>query len=167
MVKKTFVIGLCMLSIAGSLFASSALRGSDYVRLGNQGSVTGNLEETDGEWFLTTDDAEKYALHLGNYEVIYPEGISLREGELALVRGFVYGQDISAISVDSEGKTWEFRSNDGRPLWSGDGNRQNANAYTNEGRMQQQVKATPQRMQPSGYGRFESVQTGRMNKNRY
>lgn len=157
-----------MLSIAGSsLFASSsALKGSDYVRLGNQGAVSGTLKEADGEWFLATGDAKEYALHLGNYEVMYPEGISLREGEQASVKGFVYGQDISAITVASAGKTWEFRSNDGRPLWSGDGNRQNANAYTNEVRMQEQARPLPQRQQPTGYGRFAQAPTGRMTKNR-
>lgn len=164
MLKKTIVIGLCVLSIAGSsLFASSsALKGSDYVRLGNQGAVSGTLKEADGEWFLATGDAKEYALHLGNYEVMYPEGISLKEGEQASVKGFVYGQDISAITVASAGKTWEFRSNDGRPLWSGDGNRQNAN----EGRMQEQARNLPQRQQPTGYGRFAPAPTGRMTKNR-
>jgi hypothetical protein len=128
--RKTIGLGICLLFITGSIFASSALRGSDYVRLGVSGSVTGTLKESDGEWFLTTKEAREYAVHLGNYEVLYPEGIALYTGSQASVKGFMYENEISAVSVSSDGNTWKFRNADGRPLWSGEGNRQNANSDT-------------------------------------
>jgi hypothetical protein len=131
MIKKTLVIGLCLVFVTGSIFASSILRGSDYVRLGKQSSLNGILTQADGEWYLTTDGKEEYSLHLGNYEVMYPNGISLTSGQEAFVKGFVYDQDISAITVVSEGKSWEFRSIEGRPLWSGSGNRQNEKTDSN------------------------------------
>jgi hypothetical protein len=123
--KKTLVIGLCLIFVTGSIFASSILRGSDYVRLGKQASLTGVLSQADGEWYLTTNGKEEYSVHLGNYEVMYPNGVTLTSGSQASVKGFVYDKDISAITVVSEGKSWEFRNTDGRPLWSGSGNRQN------------------------------------------
>ncbi|WP_320130113.1 hypothetical protein [uncultured Sphaerochaeta sp.] len=124
--NKRLLALVVLVLLASGLFASTELKGSDYVRLGKTGTLVGTLSLSDGEWFLTTFDSQKYSLHLGNYEIIYPKGIELSSGAQAKVTGFLYENDFSVIAVDSNGKSWQFRNIDGRPLWSGQGNRQNA-----------------------------------------
>ena len=125
------VILLVMVSVGVFASINSDLKGSDFVRLGQLGIVSGMLSEEDGEWYLTTTDSE-YALHLGNYEVIYPKGIDLEQGSEAVVRGFVLDSDISAVTVATNDVSYSFRSAAGIPLWSGQGERQNQRAFQNE-----------------------------------
>ena len=35
------------------------------------------------------------------------------------MKGFIYGQHVSPITVESNGNTLRFRDENGRPLWSG------------------------------------------------
>jgi len=122
--KRRFILVLCFLAAAAGVFASEALAGRDYVRLGKLGSVTGTLRQEAGEWYLRTPNLE-YAIHLGNYGIVYPEGISLESGSSAEVKGFIYENHVSAVSVTSDGKTWNFRDQDGRPAWAGGGRGRN------------------------------------------
>lgn len=109
------------------------LSGSDYVRLGKPGTVTGTLFEEDGEWYLTAGE-RIYEVHLGNYTVLYPDGLNLQTGEQAVIHGFIYQNNIAVISVETRGKTWTFRNEDGSPRWAGRGNGRNANQpyYNNQ-----------------------------------
>jgi hypothetical protein len=124
---KRYMIIAAMLAASAfaSLSASDALYGRDVVESGAKATLSGILIEEAGEWSLKTAD-KVYAVHLGNYLVIYPKGIGLEEGDRATVRGFVAGLDVSAISVAAGGAIYEFRGEDGAPLWSGRGNRRNA-----------------------------------------
>ncbi len=123
------MVAILLVMVSVGVFASSNsdLNGSDFVRLGQLGIVSGTLAEEDGEWYLTTTDNE-YALHLGNYEVIYPRGIDLEEGSEAVVRGFVLDTDISAVTVATGENRYSFRTVAGLPLWAGQGERQNQSA---------------------------------------
>ena len=122
---------LVMVSVGVFAATNSDLTGSDFVSLGQLDVVSGMLSEVDGEWYLTTTDKE-YALHLGNYEVIYPQGIDLKEGSEALVKGFVLDSDISAVTVGTHDTSYTFRTAEGLPLWAGQGQRQNQQAFQNE-----------------------------------
>jgi hypothetical protein len=116
---------LAAATIAAAPLAADTLYGRDIVDTGTKVTLSGILFEEAGEWSLKTAD-KTYAVHLGNYGVIYPKGIGLRAGDQATVRGFLTGLDLSAISLASGGATYEFRAEDGTPLWSGRGNRRNA-----------------------------------------
>lgn len=131
--RNISMVAILLVMVTVGLFAASEsdLRGSDFVRLGKLGIVSGTLSEVDGEWYLTTTDT-KYALHLGNYEVIYPKGIDLKEGSEALVRGFVLDSDISAVTVGTREVSYSFRTLEGLPLWAGQGERKNQIASQNE-----------------------------------
>ena len=118
--KRRFILVLCFFAAAAGVFAGEALLGRDYVRLGKLGSLTGTLREEMGEWYLTSTSRE-YAIHLGNYGIMYPDGILLESGSSAVVKGFVYENHVSAVSITSDGKTWNFRDEYGRPAWSGRG----------------------------------------------
>ncbi|MBI9094763.1 MAG: hypothetical protein JEY71_07765 [Sphaerochaeta sp.] len=133
--RNISMVAILLVMVTVGLFAAteSDLRGSDFVRLGQLGIVSGTLSEVDGEWYLTTTDTE-YALHLGNYEVIYPKGIDLKEGSEAIVRGFVLDSDISAVTVGTHDESYSFRTLEGIPLWAGQGERQNQIASQNEGK---------------------------------
>lgn len=94
------------------------INGNYVVSYGKPGQLTGTLKEEDGEWFLV--DGEKvYALHLGmlGHDEVTTAG--MKEGAEASIRGFIYGSDVSPMVIVSEGKTYTFRAEDGRPLWSG------------------------------------------------
>jgi rubrerythrin len=116
---------LAAASIAAAPLAADTLYGRDIVDTGTKVTLSGILFKEAGEWSLKTAD-KTYAVHLGNYGVIYPKGIGLRAGDQATVRGFLTGLDLSAVSLASGGATYEFRAEDGTPLWSGRGNRRNA-----------------------------------------
>ena len=127
--RNISMVAILLVMVSVGVFASSNsdLNGSDFVRLGHLGIVSGTLSEEGGEWYLSTGDSE-YALHLGNYQVVYPKGITLNEGSEAVVRGFVLDSDISAVTVATAEDKYSFRTAEGIPLWSGQGERQNQKA---------------------------------------
>lgn len=131
--RNISMVAILLVLGAIGVFASSNsdLKGSDFVRLGHLGIVSGTLSEEGGEWYLSTGDSE-YALHLGNYQVVYPKGITLNEGSEAVVRGFVLDSDISAVTVATAEDKYSFRTAEGLPLWSGQGAMQNQLANQNE-----------------------------------
>ncbi len=165
--RNISMVAILLVMVSVGVFASSNsdLKGSDFVRLGNLGIVTGALSEEDGEWYLSTDEGE-YALHLGNYEVIYPRGIDLKEGSEAVVRGFVLNSDISAVTLATGDQRYSFRTAEGVPLWSGQGERQNqmASQYqrTGQGNYRQPVPMAQNRqasIQSSVQGRQSNFQS--------
>ncbi len=123
------MVAILLVVASVGVFASSAsdLKGSDLVRSGTLGVVTGTLSEEGGEWYLTSTDRE-YALHLGNVEVAYPKGINLKEGSKAVVRGFVLESDISVLTVATTEGRYSLRTAEGVPVWNGLGARQNMQA---------------------------------------
>lgn len=163
--RNISMVAILLVMVSVGVFASSNsdLKGSDFVRLGQLGIVSGTLSEEDGEWYLTTLDKE-YALHLGNYEVIYPKGLNLKEGSDVVVRGFVLDSDISAVTVaTSEGK-YALRTVEGMPLWAGQGARQNQLANQNErlgqGSYRQSVPVVQNRQASyQGQGMMQNRQT--------
>ena len=131
--KNLSMVAILLVAVSVGVFASSTsdLKGSDFVRLGKLGIVSGTLSEEGGEWYLTSEKNE-YALHLGNYEVIYPKGIDLKEGSGAVVRGFVLEDDISAVTLATDDARYSLRTAEGFPLWAGQGARQNQQSFRNE-----------------------------------
>lgn len=132
-IRNISMVAILLVVVSVGAFASSGsdLKGSDFVRLGQLGIVSGTLSQDSGEWYLT-DAKSQYALHLGNYEVIYPKGINLKEGSAAVARGFVLGSDISAVTVASSEGKYPLRTSEGIPLWSGQGSRKNQQAFQSE-----------------------------------
>jgi hypothetical protein len=121
---------------AVSLWAAESLSGRDIADRGSKVSLSGTLVEENGEWSLKTAD-RIYAVHLGNYTILYPKGINLKDGDSASVSGFLVGEDLSAIKLTSKGATYAFRQEDGTPLWAGRGNNRNevgANSTGGRGR---------------------------------
>ncbi len=106
-------------------WAGDELSGRDFVERGAIAEIAGNLSQEDGEWYLETD-GKTYAVHLGNHEILYPDGLTLKAGDSAQVQGYIYGTDIAAIRVISGGMDYAFRSEAGDPLWAGRGRRRNA-----------------------------------------
>ena len=162
--RNISMVAILLVMVSVGVFAAtdSDLRGSDFVRLGQLGIVSGTLSEVDGEGYLNTTDTE-YALHLGNYEVIYPKGINLKEGSEAIVTGFVLNSDISAITVGTHEASYSFRTAEGMPLWAGQGERQNQQAFQNVGKVLGKVS----RGVPVAQGRqatFQSVGQGMQNR---
>lgn len=126
MKRFAIVTLLVAFSAAATVWASGSLSGRDIVDAGSKVTLSGILAEEDGEWSLKTED-KTYAVHLGNYGVLYPEGLGLKAGEQASVSGFLAGDELSAISLASHGAAFTFRKDDGTPLWAGKGNNRNKN----------------------------------------
>jgi hypothetical protein len=105
---------------------TTQLRGRDFVRLGELGTVTGTLKPDKGEWFLHTEE-NIYEIHLGDHEHRAKTGIKLEEGKTAQATGFIYTQegsetiDISVCTIVLDEKEYRFREDDGTPLWQGCG----------------------------------------------
>ncbi len=123
---------LVVVSLGAFAASNSDLKGRDFVRLGSLGIVSGTLSEEGGEWYLTTGDDE-YALHLGKYEVVYPKGINLSEGSGAVVRGFVLDSDVVPVTVATGEDKYTLRTVAGLPLWAGQGERENQQAFQHKG----------------------------------
>ncbi len=133
MKQKRILITTCLLLLkvvfAISIYSDGTevelrLRGRDFVRLGELGSVSGTLKMDKGEWFLLTDD-NIYEIHLGDHEHREKTGIKLEEGKVAEVTGFIYAQedaayiDIAVCTIKLNDNKYRFREDDGTPLWQG------------------------------------------------
>ncbi len=111
-----------MFFLAASVFASPT--GREIADMGKSISVSGILSEEDGEWYIA-QGAVTYAIHLGNYEIIYPDGLGLKAGSRADVQGFVSETDVTVLSIKVGAKEYVLRSKDGTPLWAGRGQGKN------------------------------------------
>ena len=105
---------------AASLFAEDAdvLTGREIVEQGVRGSVTGTLVPEGEEWRLQAG-GKLYELHLGQFGHDGQTASALRAGAHATVNGFISGDHISPITLETGGTTLRFRAEDGRPLWGG------------------------------------------------
>lgn len=82
--------------------------------------IEGTLTYGDPEWILKTE-SQNYILGLGNPDYIESTGLELEEDEEVTVNGYINEDEISVISLTSDGVEYAFRSEDGVPLWSGRG----------------------------------------------
>jgi hypothetical protein len=98
--------------------AGGKLRGRDLVQLGKVTTITGTLEQHGDEWGLK-EGTTSYELHLGPADYRINEGLVLNHGDLATVKGYVYGSDIAVTEIEAGGKTITLRDETGRPAWSG------------------------------------------------
>lgn len=130
-VSLLFVITVIAALIAASSFAEAGdgtkrLQGRDFVTLGELKTVTGILSQDRGEWFLETEGVLQ-ELHLGDHDHRAATGIRLESGKQAEVTGFAYRQqgsdivDIAVCSITLDGQEYQFRTEDGTPLWRGSG----------------------------------------------
>jgi hypothetical protein len=100
------------------------LKGRDIVAQGKMTKVEGTLKQNGHEWQVISE-GKTYNIHLGPEEYRAAKGITFGEGATASVTGFAVGTDIAVCSLTSQGKTWVFRDEDGRPAWSGVGRGRN------------------------------------------
>jgi hypothetical protein len=94
------------------------LRGRDLVQLGTVATLTGTLEQHGDEWGLKVGTTS-YEIHLGPGDYRTNKGLFLNHGDLATVKGYVYGNDIAVMEIKAGGKTVTLRDDTGRPAWSG------------------------------------------------
>ena len=83
-------------------------------------SLAGTLESRSSEWYLN-QEGSRFVLHLGNARYVESTGIHLREGAAVEVRGFAEGGEVAVVSILVDGQRFDFRAEDGTPLWAGRG----------------------------------------------
>jgi hypothetical protein len=98
--------------------AGGKLKGRDLVQLGKVATLTGTLEQHGDEWGLKVGTTS-YEIHLGPGDYRINEGLFLHHGDLATVKGYVYGNDIAVMEIEAGGKTVTLRDETGRPAWAG------------------------------------------------
>ena len=94
------------------------LRGHDLVQLGKVATLTGTLEQHGDEWGLEVGTTS-YEIHLGPADYRTNQGLVLKNGSQATVKGFVYGTDVAVMEIEASGKTITLRDDTGRPAWAG------------------------------------------------
>ena len=103
---------------AGSKKGKAAtLKGRDLVRLGKIATVTGTLFQHGDEWGLKVGDT-LYEIHLGPAEYRAQKGFTLKEGDQATIKGFVYNTDVAVTTIETGGKSIVLRDETGRPAWA-------------------------------------------------
>ncbi|MGD8400992.1 MAG: hypothetical protein PVH64_08670 [Bacillota bacterium] len=127
--KKNLLVTLALLLLTVTVTiavnaAENRLSGKDFVQLGKPGTVSGSLLEKEGEWYLKTP-AGAFNLHFGNHDYRAKTGIQLKTDKIAVVKGFIYGKDIAVSAITLDQKNYQFRRDDGNPLWAGNGNNRN------------------------------------------
>ena len=100
-----------------SLFAGT-LKGRDYVRMGKPVTVNGVLVQNGPEWELKIND-EIYEIHLGPAAYRESKGFTMKQGDPAVVSGFLYQKNIAVAEITTAGKTIVLRNSDGSPAWRG------------------------------------------------
>jgi hypothetical protein len=98
--------------------------GKSVVDMGTLGNLSGTLSYEGSEWYLDTGK-DMYILHFGNSAYVDSTGINLRKGEQIDVRGFVSGEEIAVAAARIDAQVYNFRNEDGMPLWAGNGRRNN------------------------------------------
>jgi len=82
-------------------------------------TLSGTLDDRNGEWYLRTDNGS-YLLGLGPSSYRDAAGISLVEGAAAEVRGQLTDDgEIAVLTCATGGELYAFRTEDGVPMWSG------------------------------------------------
>jgi hypothetical protein len=106
--------------VRGAVEPASERTGRDVGDAGTLRTLSGTLASDDTEWYLDSADG-RFLLHLGNTSYVEQTGLVLEAGETAVVKGIVDADEVSVVSLEIDGKTFAFRSEDGRPLWAGGG----------------------------------------------
>ena len=125
------VLAVMLVGVSGIFASDSGITGREVVAMGTLQTMEGTLVEEDDEWYLQTGEI-LYAVHLGNYDFLDTLEMDLNEGERVTLQGFVQGEDIAAVNITTGGKTYLVRSENGMPLWAGNG--QGRNRQSDEGR---------------------------------
>lgn len=131
MKTKIFILVSIMAILGAGLFALD-IKGSGIAASGTLETVSGKFSYDGSEWTLETTAKKLYNIHFGNYTLVYPQGLGLKEGTEASVTGFVLNNDIAVTQITSGGSTYTLRdSTTGRPLWAGQGNRKTCTSDEN------------------------------------
>ena len=136
-------------------YSDTENRGRDIAASGAIQTLEGSLVYDDSEWYLDAEDG-RYALHLGNHDYLESNDITLKEGSWAEVRGFVEGDEIAPVSVNSDGERYSLREEDGMPLWAGKGEMRNQDAE-GEGRGRNREDSADDEAESHGRGRNRRV----------
>lgn len=99
---------------------ATELSGKTIVEMGSISNLNGTLSYDGSEWFLETS-RDTYMLHFGNHDYVDSTGIDLHEGDSIDVRGFVSGEEIAVVSARLNSQVYTFRSENGIPMWAGQG----------------------------------------------
>ncbi len=94
------------------------LKGRDIAHMGRKVKPEGVLKPVGDEWVLVSG-GKNYDLHFGPREYLASVGIVLKEGHEAVIRGFLYKDDVAVAHVETGGKAAVLRDESGRPTWSG------------------------------------------------
>ncbi|MBU0937246.1 MAG: hypothetical protein KKI09_11670 [Spirochaetes bacterium] len=123
--KVILIAALVLASFTLIAAASSELLGRDVAENGRLSTVSGVLryDAAEGEWYLDSG-TDSWVLHLGQASL--QAGEVLKDGAAATVSAFVYEHDMAPVSVSTGGVELSVWGDDGRPSWSGRGNRRNA-----------------------------------------
>lgn len=92
------------------------LSGRDFVELGKLTTIEGTLFTEDDEWFLQSVEMI-YEVHLGDHDYREGTGLVLKEGDEVIIYGYLYGDDMAVVSLTIGNKTFNFRTEQGLPLW--------------------------------------------------
>jgi hypothetical protein len=113
-------------SRSGSPAAGFQSDGRSVAASGQLVDLAGILETQNAEWYLN-QQGTRYLLHLGNARYVESSGIPLQEGATVQVRGFAAADEVAVVSVTVGGQRFEFREENGTPLWAGRGRRAGGN----------------------------------------
>jgi hypothetical protein len=115
---RLLVIAVITLTVAASnVVAEEVLKGRDVVAKGTVQSISGTLKADGHEWVLVTAGGD-YELHLGPESYRESKGFTMKDGEKAEVRGFVFEKHISPISIKTKTSTIALRTETGASAWS-------------------------------------------------
>jgi len=115
---RLLIVAVITLTVAASnAVAEEILKGRDIVAKGTVQSISGTLKADGHEWVLVTAGGD-YALHLGPESYRKSKGFTMKDGEKAEVRGFVFEKHISPISIKTQTSTIALRTETGVSAWS-------------------------------------------------
>jgi len=121
MKKSIRILTVFALVLAGAAFATQAeeeIKGRDIATQGAIQTLSGTLKAVGHEWELIAADGAEYELHLGPEEYRAAKKFTLKDGEHAEVRGFVFKNHVSPILLKTKGASIELRTETGRSAWS-------------------------------------------------
>jgi hypothetical protein len=116
-----FSVGLFLVLLAaGKGVAEEEVKGRDVVTKGTVRILSGTLNADGHEWALATAGGD-YELHLGPADYRESKGFTMTQGENAEVRGFVFKNHISPISIKTANAVIELRTEEGSSVWANTG----------------------------------------------
>ncbi|NLK46978.1 MAG: hypothetical protein GX297_10065 [Treponema sp.] len=114
--KTKIVVMFSIMAILGAGLFALDLTGTDIAKSGTLGTISGVLKSDGSEWMLETSAKKLYNVHFGNYTLVYPEGLGLKEGNEATITGFMLNDDIAVSQIKTDGATYTLRDETtGRP----------------------------------------------------